>query len=94
MKYEDYDEDDFYPVQGIITKVTPTSNPFDNPHNKVIYFDYNLEKITPLQGSESNINLMLKAGDPIIVLVYKANDEISFFGGFGIIDDVLKIENW
>lgn len=91
-KYEDYDENDFYEVQGIITKTVPSSNSFDSPRNKTIFYDYHLDMGVPLKGSEENIDLILKAGDPIMVLVHKENIEISFYGGFGIIDDRLKME--
>ena len=41
-EYEDYNEDDFYEVQGIVTKIIPTSDVFDSPRNRDIYYDYYL----------------------------------------------------
>ena len=39
-RYEDYNEEDFYEVQGIITSANPNNDPFDSPTVKNIYFEY------------------------------------------------------
>jgi len=43
-KYSDYNEKDFYEVQGIITSAIPTSDPFDLPPMKDFKFDYFLSE--------------------------------------------------
>ncbi|MCX2839450.1 hypothetical protein OQ279_14965 [Salinimicrobium sp. MT39] len=91
-RYEDYNEKDFYEVQGIITEIRPTSYAFDSPRNRNIFYDYHLEMNPPLKGSEEGIDLVLKPGDPIVVLVHKENIEITFYGRYGIIDQELKMK--
>ena len=86
-KYEDYSEGDFYEVQGIITKVAPTSDPFDSPRKRNIFYDYHLEMNPPLKGCEKGIDLVLKPGDPIVVLVHRDDNKINFYGRFGVIDN-------
>jgi len=80
-KYEDYNEDDFRLVPGIITGITRT------PIAKGIYYKYNAEYAynidsdTILTGKEMDIDLAIREGDGIYVLVHKYNDSISFLAG-------------
>tara|TARA_R110002124_G_scaffold17532_3_gene73518 strand:- start:401033 stop:401410 length:378 start_codon:yes stop_codon:yes gene_type:complete len=85
-EYEDYNEDDFYEVQGIVTKIIPTSDVFDSPRNRDIYYDYYLWLSKPLKGEEKNIDLMINPGDGIIVLVHKDDSLINFYARRGIIN--------
>ncbi|MEC3906228.1 hypothetical protein VOI54_04315 [Tamlana sp. 2201CG12-4] len=91
-KYEDYNEGDFYEVQGIITKTINSPKLFDSPRSRTVFYNYHLDLGEPLVGKEENIDLVLNTGDPIVVLVHKDNIKISFFGRHGIIDDRLKME--
>ena len=88
-RYEDYNEDDFVEVQGIITKVKRTSSAFDNARRVDIEFVYNLVDTNISYGKEDGIDLVLKYGQPIVVLVHKSDNKISFFGRRGIIDEEL-----
>lgn len=90
-KYEDYNESDFYEVQGIVTETHSSSDPFDSSRIKTIFYDYHLEFNKPLSGSEKNIDLVLRVGDPIVVLVFKKDKKISFFARHGIVDENLEI---
>ena len=88
-KYSDYNEKDFYEVQGIITSAIPTSDPFDLPPMKDFKFDYFLSDSIPLNGEEKNIQSQwAKQGVPIIVLVHKKDEKISFFGRPGVKDNL------
>lgn len=92
-KYEDFQVDDFIEVQGIITSAKRTSYPFDSAWHKDIKFTYfiNGEKI--LFGSEDDLNFTgLIKGQPIIVLVHKNDESISFYGRNGILDNLTEIE--
>lgn len=91
-KYEDYKENEFYEVQGIITKIFNSSDLFDSPRVKTIFYDYHLELPVPIQGKEENIDLVLKAGDLIVVLVHEKDITVSFFGRYGIIDENLEMK--
>ncbi|APQ17991.1 hypothetical protein [Maribacter hydrothermalis] len=82
--YEDYNDEDFLPVQGIITKVFK-KGAINNFIKKDLHFIYNLEKENPSKGYEINSPYMLNEGEPVIILVHKNNDSISFFGSRGII---------
>lgn len=90
--YYDYNENEFYEVQGVITKTVPTSDPFDSPRKRNIFYDYHLDFSPPLKGSENGIDLVLRVGDPIVVLVHKDDINITFYGRFGIIDESLEIK--
>ena len=88
-QYSDYNEDDFYEVQGIITGVFRTSDPFDNPTVKNVRFTYFLDHPTPKTGMEENLDMFeAQNGYPLIVLVHKDDENISFYGRVGILDNV------
>ncbi|WP_156025514.1 hypothetical protein [Tenacibaculum sp. 47A_GOM-205m] len=86
-KYEDYNEEDFIEKQGIITKMTRTSNPLDSEWNRDIIYAYNLEEESVSYGQENNIDLMFKLGQPIVILVHKDDDKISFYARRGLINE-------
>jgi len=85
----DFNDDELYEVQGIITKLTRTSSPFDDSNIKVMNYIYHLDYDTPLEGTEDNFDLIFTVGAPIVVVVSKENPKISFFSHYGNIDDRL-----
>lgn len=91
--YEDYNEDDFYEVQGIITNIARRTNPFAPQNYKTIFYDYHLELPTPLKGKEANVPFMWNEGDPIVILVHKEDKSISFTGYSGIIDEASLVRH-
>ena len=90
--YEDYDENDFIEVQGILIR-TIRKNTFPNNVNADLYFIYNLDQDHPDTGQEKGTPYMgLSDGDPITVLVHKEDSEISFFGSGGITQEEVLLE--
>ncbi|WP_405251785.1 hypothetical protein [Dokdonia sp. Asnod3-C12] len=88
MKYEDYNEDNFNEVQGLIMSAVPDGDPFNSSSIKNIRYQYNLDKSPPLIGFE-NINMFeAQRGYPLIVLVHKEDESISFYGRVGILDSL------
>ncbi|WP_437400073.1 hypothetical protein [Flagellimonas lutimaris] len=85
-KFEDYNDDDFIEVQGIIIK-TKRKVDFKNITKTSIYFIYNLDKERPDVGFEVDSPFMLNDGEPVIILVHKDDQKISFFGARGIMDE-------
>ncbi|WP_434036413.1 hypothetical protein [Formosa sp. 4Alg 33] len=92
-KYSDYNEGDFYQVQGIITSATPTAYPFDLSTVKDIRFTYFLDRQNPITGIEKKLQIHEAQKDyPIIVLVHKDDENISFYGSVGILENLNKKE--
>lgn len=91
-KYEDYNENDFQEVQGVITNVYFTSNPFDSPHNKLMNYCYILSDSTVLKGKEKDFHLDWQVGQPIIILVHKKDPKINFYGRNGLLDGLTKYQ--
>ncbi|WP_159023155.1 hypothetical protein [Formosa sp. L2A11] len=88
-QYSDYKESEFYQVQGIINYANPTSNPFDSPTKKNVSFTYFLDRPNPKKGIEENLEVFeAKKGYPLIVLVLKENENISFYGRVGILENI------
>ena len=85
----DFTDEELYEVQGIITKLTRTSYPFDSSNIKVMNYIYHLDYDIPLEGVEDNFDLVFTVGTPIIVLVSKENPKISFFSHYGYLDNRL-----
>lgn len=85
-RYEDYKAEDFYEVQGIITNIKPTSNPFDSSRMCDIRYIYFLDENPPMTGFEGSIDLYLKIGQPIVVLVHRKDKKTNFYGYNGVID--------
>lgn len=92
-KYSDYDESDFYEVQGVIISAAQNDNYFDNSMIKNISYNYFLDRQIPKKGIEKNLEKFeAKKGYPLIVLVHKENEDISFYGRVGILDSINKKE--
>jgi hypothetical protein len=85
-KYEDYNENEFNEVQGVITKVKQSSSPFDSSRVRDIEYFYYLGEKEPFRGGEKNIDLYLNSGQPIVVLVHKKDSTINFYGYNGMIN--------
>lgn len=88
-RYSDYNESDFYEVQGFIESANPTSDPFDSPTEKNIRFKYFLDRDNPKSGMENDLEMFeAKTGFPLIVLVHKEDENISFYGRVGILENL------
>ncbi|MDY0780256.1 hypothetical protein [Tenacibaculum sp. IB213877] len=91
-KYEDYNENDFYEVQGVVTKVYSTSSVFDDSYNKLMDYVYCVNDSLILSGKEKEFFKAWKFGQPIIVLVHKTNPEISFYARNGFLNKITKTQ--
>ncbi|MBF8148639.1 hypothetical protein ITJ86_01950 [Winogradskyella sp. F6397] len=92
-KYTDYEESDFYEVQGVIISAVQNDNYFDSSLVKNISFNYFLDREIPKTGIEKNLEIFeAKKGYPLIVLVHKENENISFYGRVGILDSINEKE--
>ncbi|MEN8886167.1 MAG: hypothetical protein ABF246_07235 [Winogradskyella sp.] len=88
-RYSDYNESDLYEVRGFIESSSPTSDPFDNPTEKNIRFKYFLDRDNPKSGMENDLEMFeAKTGFPLIVLVHKNDENISFYGRVGILENL------
>ncbi|UOB18935.1 hypothetical protein [Abyssalbus ytuae] len=91
--YEDYNENDFYEVQGIVTYVEHSTDPFDSPQIKNIKFNYFLDLEIPLNGAENGLNIFkIAKGYPVIVYVHKDDTNTSFYGKIGLVDSLNEKE--
>ncbi|WP_067146257.1 hypothetical protein [Pseudotamlana agarivorans] len=101
-KITDYSEDDLYEVQGILDFIGSNSNPFDHHTIKDVRFSYFLDRSIPKKGSENNLDLRdveyafrpndIQNGYPLIVLVHKDDENISFYGQVGVLDNLNEKE--
>ncbi|RKF04382.1 hypothetical protein C8N26_1049 [Tenacibaculum lutimaris] len=89
-RYEDFNENDFYEVQGIITKVYQTSSVFDSSYNKLMDYSYALNDSVFLNGSEKEFYKAWVVGEPIVVLVHKKDSKINFYARNGVLDNVTE----
>ncbi len=88
-KYSDYKESDFYEAQGLITSVYQTADPTDLPIVKNITYKYFLSDSIPMIGREENLELAwAENGIPIVVLVHNSDKNISFYGRYGLKDNL------
>ena len=88
-RYSEYNDSDFYEVQGFIESANPTSDPFDSPTEKNIRFKYFLDLDNPKSGMENDLDMFeAKTGYPLIVLVHKDDENISFYGRVGILENL------
>lgn len=87
-KYEDYPEDNFYEVQGIINYAVPDGNPFNSFSVKNISFSYYLDRKTPKKGFEHIDMFEAQKGFPVIILVHKKLEDVSYYGRVGILEDL------
>ena len=89
-RYEDYNEDDFYEAQGVVTKVYQTSSVFDSSFNKLIDYTYAINDSIFLEGKEVEFYKAWRFGQPIIVLVHKKDSSISFYARDGILNNITE----
>ncbi|WGH74128.1 hypothetical protein P8625_08335 [Tenacibaculum tangerinum] len=89
-RYEDFNEEDFYEVQGIITNVYQTPSVFDSPYNKSMNYSYSVNDSVFLNGSEREFYKAWVVGDPIVVLVHKNDSKINFYARNGFLDNVTE----
>tara|TARA_R110002049_G_scaffold125135_1_gene280744 strand:- start:921 stop:1331 length:411 start_codon:yes stop_codon:yes gene_type:complete len=83
--YEDYNEEDFVEVQGLIIKV---QKEFAYQNRKVdVTYIYDLEKEKPTIGHEKNSPFILMAGEPKVILVHKYEKNVTFLGGNTYVED-------
>ena len=93
-KYEDYSPDDFYEVQGTITRVKRTSSTFDSyMMSNMNYMFYGVSD-KYIDGFEPNIDIIIKIGQPVVILVHKEDENINFYGYKGIIDEPILYESY
>lgn|GEM_PF-3531215 len=92
LRYEDFDEDDFILVPGIVTKITRTpiySRGSWYEYN--VYYAYNLESDIILEGKQMDVDLALKEGDGTYILVHKDDKGVSFIAGSNLLPKDQKI---
>jgi len=83
--YEDYNEEDFVEVQGLIIKV---KREFAYQNRKVdITYIYDLENEKPSIGHERNSPFIPMAGQPNVIMVHKYEDNVSFLGVNTYVED-------
>ena len=83
--FEDYNEEDFIEVQGLIIKV---EKEFAYQNRKVdITYIYDLEKDNPTIGHEKNAPFILMVGQPRVIMVHKYEDNVSFLGINNYVED-------
>lgn len=85
-RYEDYNEEDFIEVQGIIMRTVKKNN-FQNFIETDIHYIYNLGQEKPTIGKELKSDYMPHEGAPAIILVYKEDKNVTFFSRSGILDE-------
>lgn len=91
-KYEDFDEDDFILVPGIVTKITRTPiYARGSWYEYNVYYAYNLESDIVLEGKEMDVDLALKEGEGTYILVHKRDNGISYIAGSHLLPKDQKI---
>jgi hypothetical protein len=91
-RYQDFDEDDFILVPGIVTKITRTPiYARGSWYQYNVYYAYNLESEIILEGKEMDVDLALKEGDGTYVLVHKREKGVSFVTGSQLLPKDQKI---
>ncbi|WBL23421.1 hypothetical protein [Zunongwangia sp. HRR-M8] len=88
-KYTDYNENDFYEVQGIVTHAPLTDDPFDLPVAKDLHFEYFIHREKPLKGIEENFEILEDVkGFPVVILVHKNDETINFYDRIGLSENL------
>lgn len=89
--FEQYNEDDYNKVQGIILKkvIHLKRSLLNSPEKGDIYYIYNLNLAKPLIGVEKDSELMYDEDDLVTVMVHKKDSAESFIGYRGIVDQEL-----
>lgn len=93
-KYEDYDENDFYEVNGVVTNVSLRPNAFGDNQNHYVSYDYFVNDSVFYTGysRDSYLSILNRGiGGAVIVKVYKKNPRVNFFWKEGILNN-LSIE--
>ena len=90
--YWDYNENDFYMTQGIISDIKLRYDYLKMRHLRDVYFIYHLDFEKPMEGVEKGTDYRLNIGEPVIILVHKKDSSISFFGHRGLVDERMKID--
>jgi hypothetical protein len=80
LKYQDFNDDDFTNVPGIVTKITRTPIVAPRWYEYNVFYAYNLTSDTVLIGKKMDANIVVNKGDGIYILVHKENPKISFIG--------------
>ncbi|WP_299107737.1 hypothetical protein [uncultured Tenacibaculum sp.] len=89
-RYQDYNENDFYEVQGVVTKAYQTSSIFDSSYNRLMNYTYAINDSIFLEGKEKEFYKAWEFGQPIIVLVHRKDSTISFYARSGILNSLTE----
>lgn len=84
LKYEDFNEDDFELVPGIITKIERKRTWIARGYQIFQYnarYAFNLVSDTILTGREDDIEMVINEGEGAYILVHKNDSSISFLAG-------------
>lgn len=93
-RYEDYSPEDFLTVPGIVTKITRTPiYARGNWYEYNIYYAYNLDSDSILVGREMDVDMAVREGDGIYILMLKSDKNISFVAEQSIVPNHEKIIN-
>lgn len=90
--YEDFNEDDYFRVQGIVVSAKSNFNYVDKFSKRNIKYIYHLELTPPSSLTEKNSELVLDPGDPIVVMLRKKDSTDVFIAHRGIYDEDLLLE--
>ncbi len=90
--FSEYNENEFYKVQGIIISDKATDYPFDSAFMKKIKYEYFINDTLILKGSENFSFKDMVKGMPIEVLVHKKNEKISFYWRNGISKNITEYQ--
>ncbi|APU11054.1 hypothetical protein IZU89_07495 [Cellulophaga lytica] len=83
--FEDYNEEDFVEVQGLIIKV---EKEFAYQNGKVdVTYIYDLEKDNPTIGHEKDSPFIPMVGEPRVIMVHKYEENVSFLGINNYVED-------
>lgn len=83
--FEDYNEEDFIEVQGLIINA---EKEFSYQYREVdVVYIYDLEKEKPTVVFEKNTPFIPMIGSPVIILVHKYEDGVTFLGGIGYVEN-------
>ncbi|SFB75481.1 hypothetical protein SAMN04487891_10291 [Flagellimonas taeanensis] len=93
-RYEDYSPEDFLKVPGIVTKITRTSiYARGNWYEYNIYYAYNLDSDSILVGREMDVDMAVREGDGIYILMLKSDKNVSFMAEQRILPNHEKVVN-
>ncbi len=90
--FSEYNENEFYKVQGIIISDRATGYPFDSAFMKNITYEYFVNDTLILKGSENFSFVDMVKGMPIEVLVHKKNQKISFYWRNGFSKNITEYQ--